>query len=194
MNIQQLSVIYQSEEDRILLRILTQDLQELQLLFTRKLMLGAWPLLQRASTQTTAQMAATQAHVAAADDAAKVAMADFSRAASLEKADFKTPYSAEHVKWRPLGAQPLLITEIHVTPLAQGRLQLNVAERLPGRVPPRTLQMQLEQALIHGLMQLLGQSLAASGWVEPAAWLAEADSLAAQATAHALPPAARVLN
>ncbi len=193
MNIQQLSVTYQSEEDRILLRILTHDMQEIQLLFTRKLMLGAWPLLQRVSTHTTALHASAQPHVSAADDAAKVAMAEFTRAASLEQADFKTPYSGDQVKWRPLGALPLLITEIHVTPQAQGRLQLNVVERLPDRAPPRNLQMQLEQALIHGLMQLLAQALAASGWAEPAAWQAS--------LAHAEQPAdpaqsqpARVLN
>ncbi len=164
MNIQQLSVTYQAEQDRILLRIMTADSQELQLLFTRKLIIGLWPLLQRVVIDHTAAFAASQPNVAAIDPAARQAMAEFSRAATLAQADFTTPYKAE-VKWRPLGAEPLLITEVRLSPQSNGRISVHFSEKLPERLPPRAFDMMLEQALLHGLVQLLQQAIEASQWL-----------------------------
>ena len=176
MNIQQMSVSYLAEQDRILTRIMTGDQQELQLLFTRKLMLGLWPLLGQSVAQVTAQHAALTAsalpgHVAATDPVAREAMADFTRAASLEKADFQTPYNTQ-AKWRPLGAEPLLVTEVRVTPKPDGQLALHWIERLQERQQPRAFDMVIDQPLIHGLMQLLQQALAASDWLAAAPALA----------------------
>ncbi len=165
MNIQQLSVSYLAEHDRLLLRIMSTDQQELQLLITRKLMLGMWPLAQRIVTEHTAAFAASAPQVAAASPVARQAMAEFSKAATLAKADFTTPYQTE-VKWRPLGLEPLLVTEVRITPQSGGRVGLHWLEKLPERLPPRAFEMVLEQAMVHGLMQLLGQALAASGWHE----------------------------
>ena len=171
MNIHQLSVNYISEQDRILARINTTGGEELRLWFTRRLSLGLWPLLTKVVTEQVAKQEAAGSTritpVATADDQTKQMMAEFKKEESLQKADFRTPYKDQPAAL-PLGPEPLLVTEINLSPLANGQLQLNFQEKLPGVQNPRGFQMALEQQLIHGFVHLLERALAQSQWQEPA--------------------------
>jgi hypothetical protein len=172
MNIHQLSVNYLQEQDRILLRINTTDGAELRLWFTRRLTLGLTPLL----TRIVADMVATQEalaspHIlaAAADAQTKALLAEFKKEESLQKSDFTTPFKAQPAQL-PLGGEPLLVTEVNLTPLPGGQLQMAFSEKLPNAPHPRNFQITLEANLIHGFVHLLEKAFAASQWANsPAA-------------------------
>ena len=171
MDIHQLSVNYIQEQDRILVRINTTANEELRLWFTRRLSLSLMPMVQRivaewVATQETVKSPLTTS-AATADEQTKAMLADFKREESLQKSDFQTPYKAPNAL--PLGAEPLLVTEISVTPLPSGQLQMAFNEKLPldngqPHPNPRGFRVALEQKLVHGFVHLLQKAIAASQW------------------------------
>lgn len=167
MNIHQLSVTYNGEHDRILVRVNTTAGEELRLWLTRRLTLNLWPLLGKVVAEHVARQEAVKspavAPVASADDQTKRLLADFKKEETLQKADFKTPFKAEPAAF-PLGAEPLLVTELNITPLPTGQLQFGFVEKLPGVQNPRAFQMALEQQMTHGFVHLLDQALASAEW------------------------------
>ena len=167
MNIHQLSVTYSSEQDRILLRVNTTAGEELRLWFTRRLTLGLWPLLNKVVAEHVARQEAVKspgaAAVASADDETKKMLAEFKKEETLQQADFKTPYK-EKPAVLPLGAEPLLVTEINVSPLPTGQLQLGFSEKLPGVPNARGFQMALEPQMTHGFVHLLDKALVTAQW------------------------------
>ena len=171
MNIHQLSVNYIQEHDRILVRINTTASEELRLWFTRRLTLGLQPMLQKIVAEWVAKQEAVKSEsispTAAADAQTQAMLAEFKREESLQQSDFKTPYKSP--KALPLGPEPLLVTEISVTPLPSGQLQMAFNEKLPldngqPNPNPRGFRIALEQKLVHGFVHLLDQALAASQW------------------------------
>jgi hypothetical protein len=169
MNIHQLSVNYLQEQDRILARINTTDGAELRLWFTRRLTLGLMPLLQKIVTEQVAKQEALKSPYispsAAADAQTKALLAEFKKEASLQKSDFQTPFKDQPAQL-PLGAKPLLVTEVNITPLANGQLQLAFCEKLPDTPHPRSFQIALEANLIHGFVHLLEKALSTSMWTQ----------------------------
>jgi hypothetical protein len=167
MNIHQLSVNYLQEHDRILARINTTDGAELRLWFTRRLTLGLAPMLTKIVAEHVAkQEAFNSSHIsptAAADEQTKQMLAEFKKEESLQNADFKTPYKDQPAEL-PLGADPLLVTEVNIKPLANGQLQLIFSENLPNVTTPRGFQIALEANLIHGFVHLLDKALKTSQW------------------------------
>jgi hypothetical protein len=167
MNIHQLSVNYIGEQDRILARINTTAGEELRVWFTRRLTLGLMPLLGKVVAEQVARQEAAKPHsitaVATADDQTKQMMAEFKKEESLQKADFRTPYRDQPVAL-PLGPEPLLVTEINLTPQPSGHLQMNFHEKLPGVDKPRSFQMALEQQMTHGFVHLLERAVEQSQW------------------------------
>lgn len=173
MNIHQLSVNYLQEQDRILARINTTDGAELRLWFTRRLTLGLMPLLHKLVTEQVAkQEAVNSPHLSGAgvaDAQTKALLAEFKKEASLQKSDFRTPFKDQPAQL-PLGAKPLLVTEVNVTPLANGQLQMAFSEKLPDTPQPRSFQVALEANLTHGFVHLLEKALTASLWTQGVAF------------------------
>ncbi len=170
MHIHQLSVNYLQEQDRILARINTTGSEEFRLWFTRRLSQGLWPMLQRAVAQQVAQQALAHTPgmaAASADPQTQQMLADFKRQESLQKADFRTPYQ-EQAAALPLGPEPLLVTEVNITPLPSGQLQMHFQEQLPNSPAPRGFQMALEPQLLHGFVHLLEQAMGVAQWSGPA--------------------------
>jgi hypothetical protein len=168
MNIHQLSVNYLQEQDRILLRINTTADAELRLWFTRRLTLGLTPLLTNIVAEQVAQQEAIKSSgisPLAADAQTKALLAEFKKEASLQQSDFKTPFKDLPTQL-PLGAEPLLVTEVKITPLHKGQLQMAFCEELPNAQNPRHFQITLEANLVHGLLHLLDKALAASQWAD----------------------------
>ena len=168
MNVHQLSIAYMPEQDRVLVRVNTLEGKELQFWLTRRLTLGLSPLMDKVVTEHVARHGGpATSHVAAMDDLSKKAVAQFQRSETLRNSDFATPYKAAEAGV-PLFAQPLLITEVNLTPLSNGQLRLSCAEKLP-RTPaaaPRSFQMALSQQLIHAFVHLLDRAITQSQWRE----------------------------
>lgn len=192
MQIHQLSVTYQAEQDRVLLRVNSTNGQEMRLWLTRRLMLGLWPLLTKLQTDQVLKMESAGAEIHRADEELRSMLADFRKEELLQRADFQTPY--EDKPNYPLGAEPLLVTDVDASPLPNGRLRLGFNERAAASpaAKPRGFQVELDPKLTQGLMHLLDQALTHSQWREvfarPAA--AQPDAEAPEAGA----PRPRYLN
>jgi hypothetical protein len=163
MKIHQLSVNYFAEQDRILVRINTAASEEMRLWLTRRLMLGLWPLMSKVLTKHLLKLEAAGTSLDTADEDLKKMLADFRKEQFLQEADFDTPYD-ENQTVLPLGADPLLVTDVDASPLASGRLRLSFNERLPNVERPRSFQMEMDPKLMQGMMHLLEQALARSQW------------------------------
>ena len=166
MKIHQLSIIYQAEQDRIFVRINTAASEEVRLWLTRRLMVGLWPLLTRLLTQNLLKMEAAGSTLETADDGLKKMLADFRKEQFMQEADFDTPYD-ENQTVLPLGAKPVLVTDVDASPMPSGRVRLTFNERLPGDRPPRNFNVELDPKLMQGMVHLLEQALQRSQWLEP---------------------------
>ena len=123
MNVHQLSIAYVSEQDRILVRVNTREGRELQCWFTRRLTLGVQPLMDKAVAEQSARHGGVApARLAAMDDLARKAVAQFERGETLSNADFATPYKASEAV-APLFNSPLLVTEVNLAYLHDGQLR-----------------------------------------------------------------------
>ena len=156
MDIRQISIRYRQDHDRILVDINTGAGAEVQVWLTRRMVSRLWPLLNRVVIDHFAMPpdAKTDGYVdlAAMDIQTKTVLADFS-----------TPYqfgAAEH----PLGNNPLLVTEISLTPLGSGKLQLNFSEKLEEPASNRGFQMDLSAELVFAVIKLMGNALEQSHW------------------------------
>jgi hypothetical protein len=166
MQIHQMSVTYLPEQDRILMRINTTDGEEMRMWLTRRLMVGLWPLLTKLLTEHLLKLESAGASLSGANPELKRMLADFRKEEFLQHADFDTPYK-EGQAGLPLGEEPLLVTDVDATPLANGPLRLNFNERPPnGDSKPRSFQMEMQPKLMQGLMHLLDQALLQSQWRE----------------------------
>ncbi len=189
VNIHQLSVLYVAEHDRILARINTTAGEELRLWLTRRLMCQLWPMLDKVVAEQVASQGAAD-RMPLADPQAKAALSEFERSKMLRGADFKTPFTAQATKL-PLGAEPLLVTDVNIKPQVEGKLRLQLTERLPdsGQAAgaERSFNMLLNAQLSHGLTHLLHKAIVASQWPMEGfgSRLATDANVAAQAAADA---------
>jgi hypothetical protein len=167
MDIRQVSVTYREEQDRILVRINTAQAEELRLWFTRRLVLGLWPALSRAIVQTGELAAAAQGRPAPGDAAARRTISAFERENALRQSNFSAPYQPAAEAALPLGAEPLLVSEVRITPQPSGTLQIAFQEKLPDLASARGLQIELKGALIHGFTHLLERAIDAAHWRAP---------------------------
>jgi len=161
MDIHQVSVDYQHEQDRILVRINTRQDQEIRLWLTRRLCSGWVPVLRQSISALGRPL-----HTDRVDQPAPEASTGADRPVhgTTGDADFTTPYKAQPAQW-PLGSEPLLITTVRMTPQAEQRLELAFEESLSGQESrARGFQVSLEPKLLNGLMHLLDQALAHAEW------------------------------
>jgi hypothetical protein len=167
MQIHQLSVSYQPEQDRVLMRVGTTGSEEMRLWLTRRLMHGLWPLLNRLMTDQLMKLENAGTALDATDEDLRRMLADFRKEEFLQQADFDTPFVEKPAL--PLGEEPLLVTDLDATPLAGGRLRLVFRERAPDKAAgkPRSFQVEMDPKLTQGLLHLLDQALAKSGWRDP---------------------------
>lgn len=169
MNIHQVNVSYSAEQDRLLMRINSRVGEEFRAWLTRRLALQWLPHLERTARQHM------QAPPPAPDLAAPLSqqreqlVQSFEKEAAVYNSDFQTPFRDKPASL-PLGEDPLLVTELNLTALADSKWQVLLLERLPSR--KRDLQLVMDPALTQGLLQLLTQALQSSGWLQaPAAGL-----------------------
>ncbi|AMO24794.1 hypothetical protein GCM10027034_08440 [Ramlibacter solisilvae] len=174
MKIRQLSVNYVSEQDRLLLKVNTDASEEMRLWLTRRLMVDLWPLLNQQAARQLIQQETGGVALQSADEGLKKMLVDFRKDQFMREADFATPYEDKPATL-PLGPEPLLVTDLDVTPQAGGGLQLHFFER---RQTPeqRSFRIQMDLKLMQGLVHLIEQALQRSKWSEPLAVAAPGDA------------------
>ncbi len=166
MKIHQLSVTYQAEQDRLLVRVNSRAGEEMRLWLTRRMMVGLWPVLSKLNTEQLLAAETGAPAVAGKDEELRRMVADFRKEELLQKADFDTPYQDQDKL--PLGAEPLLATHVDATPISDGRVRLACSERLGAAgAKARGFQVELDPRLMQGFVHLLEQSLTRSKWREP---------------------------
>jgi hypothetical protein len=158
MNIHQLSVSYEERQDRVLLRLNTLDKQEFRFWLTRRMCLRLLPAVD----QSVLRLEASQPGVAVPDASSKQMLTEIKRDAFLQKADFSTPFEAK-AEQRPLGEEPLLITDAQLSLQTGGGLQMTFQEKsVDGAV--KSCQLNLQASLVHGLLHLIHQALVKADW------------------------------
>lgn len=163
MNIHQLNVSHNDRQDRLLLRVNTQTAEEFRFWLTRRLTLRLLPALQ----QALGRMESTQPQMMAPDPTSQQILTDLKRDAFLQQADFKTPYT-EKAQQLPLGGEPMLVTDVQLSFQSSG-VQVTLQDKgAPGGLA-QTCQLNLQPALVHGLIHLIGQAIDKAAWQTAAA-------------------------
>ena len=167
MDIRQLSVRYNVDHDRILVRINTSAGDEVQMWLTRRLVLSLWPLINRVVIDHLAIPADAKTDgfvdLAAMGPGTRKMLADLRQQEALQGADFVTPYRNDATN-RPLGDTPLLVTEVNLTPKGGGLMLMSFKEQLTEPGTSRGFQLELPADLVFGIIQLLSQALAQAQW------------------------------
>jgi hypothetical protein len=167
MDIRQLSIHYNVDHDRILVRVNTSAGDEVQMWLTRRLVLGLWPLLNRVVIDHLAIPADAKTDgfvdLAAMEPGTRKMLADMRQQEAVQSADFVTPYRNDATN-RPLGETPLLVTEVNLTPKGSGLMLMNFKEVLTEPASSRGFQLDLPAELVFAIMQLLSQALEQAQW------------------------------
>lgn len=159
MNIHQISVSYQLDQDRILVQINTHTDATLRLWLTRRLTLNLLPGLNQAA----ARVASNSMPMASQAEANQKMLMEFKKQESVSQADFKTPFKSEATDL-PLGAQPLLVTHMQMTPAGNAALQIGFEERLADSSNPRGFQITLESSMLLSFIHLFESAIQTSQW------------------------------
>jgi hypothetical protein len=157
MNIHQLSASYDERQDRLLLKLNTQVGQEFRFWLTRRMTIRLLPAMD----QSIVRLEAAQPGIAATDAPSQHMLTELKRDAFLQTADFSTPYSVKPQQL-PLGDEPLLITDAHLTLQANGCLQVIFEKKTDTET--RSCQLNLQAPLVHGMIHLIRQCMANADW------------------------------
>ena len=161
MNIHQLSVSYTPSEDRLLLRINTTTQEEIQVWLTRRMTVNLMPHLPRIAAEQLALSAPMETPLLTEQD--KSMFASFMQQEHIHQSDFSTPYQAGQ---RMLLEQPMVLTDLKMTPQPDGMTLVVLQERTGGDRPSRNLELRLKPHLIHGLLHLIQEIWPKTGWAD----------------------------
>lgn len=162
MNIHQISVNYVSEQDRCLVRINSHGGEELRLWFTRRLVLGLMPHLTRTAGEQMQQHTGPAVLAAPVELQRQQMLVSFQKEADAYQGDYQTPFKAE-ASALPLGKEPALITEVKLTLLPSGKVDLQLIEKTTAQT--RNIQLGMTPQLMQGLLHLLGEAMKKSDWL-----------------------------
>ncbi|PUE10370.1 hypothetical protein [Limnohabitans sp. T6-20] len=157
MNIHQLSVSYDERQDRLQLKLNTQDGQEFRFWLTRRMAIRLMPAME----QSIVRLEAAQPDMTATDASTQHMLTEIKRDAFLQTADFSTPYSAQPQQL-PLGDEPLLITDAQLSLQPHGALQI-IFQKKTAEVT-QSCQLNLQAPLVHGMIHLIHQCMGKAEW------------------------------
>jgi hypothetical protein len=149
--IAQIQVSYAPLEDRLLLRMSTEDGSELRFWLTRRFIKLLAPVLN-----DIAQKSGRGAMIPDSDTRRTVA--DFERGEALAGADFSSGYE-DGAKTLPLGESPILLARIQTqrSPTGTSVVSLHPQEGTG-------VELALDGKLLYSLMQLLEQGIRSAEW------------------------------
>ncbi len=162
MNIHQLSVLFDERQDRLLMRVNTQDAQEIRLWLTRRIALKLVAPLEL----TITKMESRNASVALPDAQAQSMLMELKHDDFLQKADLKTPFSTKNTAL-PMGPEPLIVTEITLNVQSKNGVQMVFQDGGDERTAARACTLQMQPPLVHGLLHLLQKAMANAHWQGP---------------------------
>ena len=147
----QIQITFVAAEDRLLLRMSTQNDEEFRFWLTRRFVKALRPKLG----QTLSQQPRIQVQ---SNTEAKRELLNFQHEQAVQASDFKTPYKNEQ-KSLPLGEQPVMLTRFQLRPQADGRVTLTV-----GPEQGNGIDLALNPHLVHSLIALLDNALKTAEW------------------------------
>ena len=151
MRLHQLKLDFNPEQDRLLLRVSTDDKLEVRLWLTRRALRLLWPLL--------VQMVRSSPEVALQSNAeARDYLAGVQHEKALSQANFGDPFE-ETPRGMPLGAEPILVARMQSKKDANGNQILGL---LPQQ--GQGINLTLDNTLLHSLCKLLQNAVAKSDW------------------------------
>ena len=157
MQIHQLSVSHDDRQDRLLLRLNTQDLQEFRFWLTRRMVARLLP----AMGHSLVKLEASQHGVAATDADSQRILTEIKRETFLQQADFTTPYASKPGP-RPTGSEPMLVTDAQLSLQPNGSLQVVFQEK--NGDTGQSCHLDLQAPLVHGLIHLVHQIITKAEW------------------------------
>lgn len=151
MRLHQLKLDFIPEQDRLLLRVSTDNRLEMRLWLTRRALRLLWPLL--------VQMVRSAPEVALqSNPQARDALVGMQHEQALRQANFAAPFE-ETPREMPLGAEPILVARIQTNKDAGGNHVLGL---LPQQ--GQGIHLTLDNTLLHSLCKLLQNAVAKSDW------------------------------
>jgi len=151
MRLHQLKLDFNPEQDRLLLRVSTDNQLEVRLWLTRRALRLMWPLL--------VQMVRSAPEVALqSSPQARDALVGMQHEQALSRANFAKPYE-EVPREMPLGAEPILVARIQSKKDANGNHILGL---LPQQ--GQGINLTLDNTLLHSFCKLLQNAVAKSDW------------------------------
>ncbi len=187
MHIHQFNIQYQPEQDRVLARINTSTGLEFRLWLTRRLTLGLLPVLHKVTADQAQKRLVAQPDdgLSAKDPKIREFLSEFKKEQTLQQADFKTPY-----KEPALGValeEPLLVSEVQITPLANANLQVKFMANTPHPGTKREVMLELDDKLLHGMLHLLERAHGEAQWARAPVLASSADAAADPSLANSRP-------
>ena len=151
MRLHQLKLEYVTEQDRLLLRLSTEQNAEVLVWLTRSCVKQLWHVLLDIAHSIPEVALQTNAEV-------RNALLGFRHAAAVSEADFDQRYE-EVQRVYPLGTEPLLIVRVEARNGEKGPHAL-------GLYPARGegVHINLDEKLLHGVIKLLENGVANADW------------------------------
>jgi len=150
-NINQVQINFSALEDRLLMRIKTQDLAEYRFWLTRRFVKLLWPVLVR--------MLAADAAVRHQGDAdAQNAIVSFRHEQAVQQSDFESTYDP-NVMSTPLGVEPVLLAGVQIKDPPGARAVLCL---LPLR--GQGIDVAMTEVMLHSFCKLLADAVTTAEW------------------------------
>jgi hypothetical protein len=147
--LEQFSASYDSGQDRLLLRIRTNEDAEFRFWITRRYLALLWPILMKMAEAFSARKST--------DPLTRNTLAELAHGQAVGNADFGSQYKDGSLF--PLGEEPVLLARITVKPLANDIQTLTL---LPQQ--GQGINLDLDERLVHILARLLQQTAATAEW------------------------------
>jgi hypothetical protein len=150
MRLHQIRIDYHQEQDRLLLRVSTDEGSELRFWLTRRFVKGLWAALMKMAE--VVGEARTQP-----DPNVRKAMLEFEHDKAVRQADFATPYKAPANL--PLGAEPVLVTRLRAQPDGRGNAVLALH---PSQ--GQGMDLAMDTMLLHSFTRLVQGAVGKTDW------------------------------
>lgn len=155
MSIHQVSVAYQADQDRLLVRLRTREDQLFELWLTRRLMIRLWQPLQNTASAAALESLSSGATVM---PEAREMMAQTLREKSQRSADFRSPFE-ESTRERPLGEAPMLVEGVDLKRQANRQVDMTLRDS-----QQRSITLNLGPELLSNVLTLIERALEKSEW------------------------------
>lgn len=150
MRLHQIRIDYHQEQDRLLLRVSTDDGSELRFWLTRRFVKSLWPALTKMAE--VVGEARTQP-----DPGVRKAMMEFEHEKAIRQADFSTPY--QPAANLPLGAEPLVVTRLRAQPDGRGNVVLAMHP-----TQGQGMDLSMDATLLHSFSRLVQGAIGKTDW------------------------------